>query len=295
VLLGSLEGVAHESGSGWVQVVAALIGGTILIGGVLPGIILLRTNITCLHNPADTSVANPVMVEVKGAVGIRVTPETSLGYHAQPSTAVTTPMRITNMAGIIDATGRLEIPIVPHNRGVLRHIKLEISTAAPFGLIWWHKIVDVKLFRPLYVAPARKDSHSSLPMRLMEPWENQTHFIKAEVGEPRTVRDYLIGDNPKKIHWHLSAHKGSLLVYECEQSAPLTKVLVLSLPANPVTCETQASLAMGTITEVLAQGDQILLCTMEDGGPKMEVVTDIQQGGRRLAAAVPGDVEVPKL
>ncbi len=72
-------GVAHSSGSGWVQAVGALLAAVLFTGLVAPWFPARRAGVTCTASPADTVAGAPVALTLTANGPIRIRPRGPLG------------------------------------------------------------------------------------------------------------------------------------------------------------------------------------------------------------------------
>ena len=134
-------------------------------------------------------------------------------------------------------------------RGV-RHLEvLTLSTTFPFGL--FKKERDVPLEGELVIWP-----RTNQPVRIPSPpggrRQPQVETAMASAagtrGEYRGLHEYRVGDDPRDIHWRLSAHRGEPIVREYEQDAAEALWICLETRGAPgeraeAAVETAASLA----------------------------------------------------
>jgi uncharacterized protein (DUF58 family) len=266
-------GVAHSSGSGWVQAVGALLAAGLLVGMVAPATVARRATAVCSASPADGQAGRPVVVTLVADRPLRIRPLSPSGPVARAGGAVRGPRTV-------------EVELVPARRGVLDSITVELATCAPLGLLWWAREARVTLVRPLHVAP-RTGRSSVLESGRDDPPGGAPERVPAGTGEPRGVRPYASGDPRRVVHWPATSHAGSLMVRESERQRddPVTVDLVLS--HDPDRAETEAERAMAEVGDVLESGRDVVLGTDEVGGRVSRWVRDRIDLGRRLARAVP--------
>lgn len=259
--------VAHNSGDGWVQALGALLAAFLLVGLAAPAIAVRRIRCSVTANPGDCTAGYPVVVEVTASAGARLQPLQPPG----PSVIVPGPGTLT---------------LMPSRRGVYGACRLEVATAAPFGLLWWTKTVTVPLARPLLVAPRPGAPDRSVLAAARSQGEDGRRF-GARVGEPRSVRPYQVGDLRHWVHWPATAHTRTLMVREME--GPLAQPLTVRalLPDDPDAADRQAGEALATVAQLLAAGRAVRLETIEPRGPLHEEVATVRDAGRRLARALP--------
>ena len=268
LLLFVWAGVAHASGSGWVQTVGAMVAGLLLLGLVAPAFAAPGLTVVCEASPGDAVAGSAVELDVVANRSMRCTPR-SLGGA---------PLLLTR-----------HIPahfvVVPRRRGVVTAVTVRLATAAPFGLLWWSRDQVLELPRPLYVAPqARERSSSSREADALE--EGNRPPRPTLTGDLRGVRPYQHGDGRRRVHWHTSAHTGDLMVHESEMRTDDPIRVVADLPPDEDAADRLAEEAMGEVVAQLNSGRSVVLETTEATGRVVATVGDRLSAGRRLARAV---------
>lgn len=273
VSMAAWAGVAHSSGSGWVQAVGALLAAVLITGLVAPLFPARRASITCAASPSDTEAGRAVELSMVANGPVRIRPR----YPAGQTVVAAGPSR---------GTREVEVTITPDRRGVLDAVVVELASCAPFGLLWWAREVEVPLPRPLHVAPRygrpgpietlTDDSTGDAPLR-----------VPAGAGEPRGVRPYQSGDTRRSVHWPATSHVGSLMVREKERQTDDPIIVEVVLPPDPQQAEAEAERVMAAVTHHLLRGRSVILATRESGGRTVRLVRDRIDLGRRLARAVP--------
>jgi uncharacterized protein (DUF58 family) len=268
LLLLSWAGVAHASGSGWVQTVGAMVAGLLLLGLVAPAFAAPGLTLICEMSPNDAVAGSSVEIDVVGNRSMRCTPRSAGGM----------PLLLTRK---IPA----RLVIVPHRRGVVSTVTVRLATAAPLGLLWWSRDQVVELTRPLYVAPQLRDGGPAL-RRTLTMEEGHGSPRPTLTGDLRGVRPYEHGDGRRRVHWHASAHTGDLMVRESESQTDNPIRMVVDLPRDLDTADRLAEEAMGEIVAQLSAGRRVLLETTEVTGRVVAPVVDRLSAGRRLARSV---------
>jgi uncharacterized protein (DUF58 family) len=261
--------VAHNSGDGWVQALGALLAAFLLIGLAAPALAVRRVGCSVTSNPPDAIAGYPVVVEVKVSAGAQVRPLLPPGPSA-----------------IVPGSGTLTL--VPARRGVYEACRVEIATAAPFGLLWWTKVATIPLARPLLVAPRPGLPDRSVLSMARSQGEDGLR-VGSRVGEPRSVRPYQVGDLRHWVHWPATAHSRTLMVREMEGPVAQPLTVRALLPEDPDAADRQAGQALATVAGLLAAGRSVRLETLERSGPRHEEVATARDAGRRLARALPFD------
>ena len=257
--------VAHSSGQGWVQDLGDLVAAAVAVGLVGPWLALRRIRVEVLTSPTDGAAGLPAEIELRASAPVRIT--------------------AVSPAGRTRTEGPLVL--VPEARGVFRTVTIEMASAAPFGLQWWSRRVQLDLARPLYVAPRRGPAG-----RRAQDFPEGGGLAEGAGrrsgvdGDLRAPRPYRPGDAVRLVHWPASAHTGELMVRELERPQGPPATVVVRLPADPSRAEEEAQRAYGTVLALLDGATPVLLTTREELGPVTAVVRDRTEAGRRLAAAV---------
>jgi uncharacterized protein (DUF58 family) len=283
--------VAHNSGAGWVQAVGDVLAGILAVGLVAPAVADARARVAILDTPADGTAGLPVELAASATTRVRVRPvdppgpDAFVGPHRSRRTG--RPARHARVApghrgGVADTEW---ITLLPEHRGVYHRVVVELSTAAPFGLLWWRKNVVVDLPRPLHVGP-RMGRPLPIPRGREDTAGGGVLDASVQIGEPRGVRPYRPGDHRRWVHWPATAHSGELMVREMEGPTAEPVTLEVRLPHDADGAERLAEQAMATIVALVDRGAAVLLATTEVQGPKIAAVGDRRSAGRRLARAV---------
>lgn len=169
-------------------------------------------------------------------------------------------------------TVTLSVPAVCHSRGKIAFSSLRISTRFPFGIfskyIVLHSEHDLVVFPPLG--------------RLLTDVVSASQSMDAAGGmgnagrhrgdeEYYGVREYRVGDNPRRIHWRRSAHTGQLMIREMSKAqnrqiwCVVSTQMSSSSEADKSRIESVLSAAATVICDALERGVQVgLIC---DGDP----------------------------
>lgn len=264
--------VAQNSGSGWVQFLGDAVFGTIVVGIFGPAIALSRTRLQLVTAPTDCTAGLPVPAQVRASTRVRIRP-------IQPSG----PDSFVGPIGGRRAEDQ-EIVFVPSKRGFHQQLVLEVATAAPFGLQWWSRKINLPVPVGLHVSP-RVGQPERLPQLDIYDAGKQSTPTPAQVGDARGVRPYQPGDQRRRIHWPSTAHAARLMVREAEEPSANPVTLKVALPIDEDAAERAAERAFGTALEILGRGAQLVLMTDEQTGAVTGAVGGRLEAGRRLARA----------
>jgi uncharacterized protein (DUF58 family) len=263
-------GVAHQSGSGWVQAVGAVVAGALLVGYLVPAFVAARVKVSCVSCPQDAEAGVPLQLEI------------ACGYQVR-CTAVDPP----GPPVLVPAGGPRVLTAVAARRGVFDVVVLRVATAVPFGLLWWSRQVVVALPREIHVAP-RLGAPLREHLKGAVSVTGGTRAAPSVMGELRSVRAYAHGDSPRSVHWPATAHAGALMVRENEHEVGATVVVRSELPADPDDAERRAERVLGTVVDLLRHGVPVVLQTLEAVGPA-EQAPAVQGSGRRAVSSPVGD------
>jgi uncharacterized protein (DUF58 family) len=266
IALGAWAAVARESGSGWVQLLGALLAVVLLLGLLGPLFVLSRLKVSLLHAPSDATsgVRFPVRLKVSSPCELR-----AVGQLA---------------GGPLRGTGELAMEVASPYRGVLHSLELEVATASPFGLLWWQRRVVIDLPGPLYVAPRVGT------IKAGGNWEKGARTTGAGTptlgsGELRGATPYFPGAPVNQVNWKLSAHAGSLMLSEREEDSG-SLALQAMLPADPEKAENAASEILGILVSEISGARSVVLVTREAEGFFVGTVGDVLSAKRRMAKAL---------
>ncbi|MGA3353983.1 MAG: DUF58 domain-containing protein [Acidimicrobiales bacterium] len=268
LLLFVWAGVAHASGSGWVQTVGAVVAGLLLLGLVAPAFAAPGLTVICEMSPTDAVAGSAVELGVVGNRSMRCTPRSIGGAPVLMTRHV--PARLS---------------IVPGRRGVLLSVTVRLASAAPFGILWWSRDQLLELPRPLYVAPQVREPRASIREAVAQD-KGSSPPRPALTGDLRGVRPYQHGDGRRRVHWHASAHTGDLMVRESEVRTDDPVRIVADLSRDPEVADRLAEEAMGQVVAQLNAGRTVVLETTELSGRVVAQVADRLSSGRRLARAI---------
>jgi uncharacterized protein (DUF58 family) len=264
-------GVAHSSGSGWVQAIGAVLAAVLVIGLVMPALPARAATVSCVASPSDGEAGRPVTLTMTANGPVRLRPRYPTG-------------EVARAGGPPHGRRTVEMEVVPDRRGILGSVAVELASCAPFGILWWAREVEVPLPWPLHVAP-RSGEPGRLPSQIDLAAGEAPLWVPATVGEPRGVRPYEPGDARHSVHWPATSHTGTLMVRETERRTDDPLVVDVVLPADRLEAEAVSERAMATVGGELARGRPVILGTLEADGRVTRLVRDRIDLGRRLARA----------
>ena len=238
----AFAGVAHSSGSGWVQAVGALLAGVLLTGLVAPVIPARRATVRCTSCPSDAEAGGSVEITLVANGPVRIRPLDPTGTEARAS-------------GPPRGSRQVSVTVTPQRRGVLTAVRVEVGSSAPFGLVWWARQTMVQLPRPLHVAP-RLGHPRPLGVAAQDPPGDAWRRMAADTGEPRGIRPYQAGDTRRSVHWPATSHVGSVMVRERERQTDDPVLVELVLPADPRAAEVETEVTRASITVALCGGNR---------------------------------------
>jgi uncharacterized protein (DUF58 family) len=125
-------------------------------------------------------------------------------------------------------------PAEAHERGEFQAGPVAISGPGPFGLRPWHRMVPAPFTviaypasRPLSLAHRRGLASGAIA---------STNRLDEDVTRYRSLREYVPGDEPRRISWKVSARLGGLFSVEYAPSISVPALILLDLaePDYPV-------------------------------------------------------------
>lgn len=228
----------------------------ILASGVLSELCLRELTVQ-RHPPAAVHAGTPFLMGISVGNGKRRTPTFSL--------------EVEDLVGQRPVDRRcyfLKIPagrrqetayrhVIPR-RGVYRLTGFRLATRFPFGLI--RKSRDVENVSEMLVYPALVPlADADLPLGVPQDRASSSSRA-ARAGEFLGLREFRAGDDPRQIHWRLSAKRGRWLVRESEDEAGRVVLVRLEMPpgndvgANDESFERAVSLAASAVVALLRRG-----------------------------------------
>lgn len=270
----ALLAVARTTGAGWLTLVLVVVGAVVAVAAVLPAPGLARLRLDVAPPPLATAgCPASLWVVLSGTTA------------AMKARAVEPPGPWVRVEPPV--TGAM--PIVPLRRGVVPRLIVELRSAAPLGLVWWRRRVDVVLERALEVGPRPADVDLWLSLGGGDGGDREERAVAPAADTVRSTREYVPGDAIKLVHWPATARTGAVVVKELEvPSRPAVAVVVDLRGGDDGAVEAAASRAAGLAGRALQAGGPVLLLTAEAGGGRVGPVRTHTEVGRRLARAVVG-------
>lgn len=270
VALVGFFGIAHESGSGWVQAVGAIIAGTLLIGTLAPWVVLRRLRVTCTQSPADAIAGIPFSIELSTTASVLLEPILPAGERLP-----------------VPAPGKHRIKFTASRRGAYSIARLRASTSFPFGIVRWSKTVDVDLRQRLFIAPRMGTLLPINELASKGTSLGKGRSISAPSGDLRSIREYKPGDRRSKVHWPATARSNALVVRESEESHDPRLIHIDAILAKDrLAAEESASNLLATIISLMSHGVSVELRTKNaDGSMQCSIVKSPQDARRRMAQA----------
>lgn len=189
------------------------------------------------------------------------------------------------------ASGRL--PQLADRREVVASLDVEVASRGLAGLVVFARRRHVALPHPLHVGPRPLAPARPFP-ELFGAW-GQGAARPAVAGDVvRGVRSYVPGDPLRRVHWPATARRGELVVKEVEDPGAPRLVVALDLGGGGDPGERAAARAAWYAYEALRRGYDVVLATVEPGGPVTAAVGPAHEVNRRLARATRGRLLLPE-
>lgn len=279
--------IGRTTGSGWTMVIVSGLAGTLGAAALWPALALRRVRVG-VTAPRDAVCGRPLDLRLDlSGPRTAVTSSIAFGYDDHVGEAEPASDRAS-----AEVPGAGDLVATPPRRGVVSKAVVELRCAAPLGLVWWRRKVELRLPRQIDVAPAA--TPAAVPV-ISHGEGGDRHRPERRSGHDsvRTVRDYVPGDATRLVHWGLTARRDQLTVKELEDPEGALLAIVLDLRGDPEVGERMASRAAGLCAAGLRSGVEVVLCTAERTGPVRGRVSSPTAAGRRLARAVPGPPAKP--
>lgn len=255
--------IATNVGAGWLYVVAAILGATLLVSIPIPAWTI--AGIQVKREAPPVGIAGTPMesvLEVRNAGRLpRHLVELSDKYAGGEGGAVT--MRINGKAAV-----KLKYLIEKPHRGIYSGGQVSISSGAPFGLFYGIRRKWVSSRTVIYPRTFAVDGvwagmelHTSTSSSSEEAAPH-----RGLGGEFWGVREYRPGDPARLIAWRRSAHAGHLTVTELANHTlpPFSVALQLDPDTPERTHEGIISIAASLVLQALKEGREV----MADAGPQ---------------------------
>ncbi len=176
-----------------------------------------------------SNIKEPFRVRVdvfgKGLFGInRVLFTDSIGnFHTDANNSFLVNLTAGKSQTILYRARRLE-------RGKYRIGPLRAEGAEPFGFFTWHKKIEA--FLPVIIYPIVHDM--DFPQKIGLPSGNirVANKLYEDLTQFRSVREYIPGDEMKRINWKISARMGKLFSMEYVPSIYFPVLILLNLCEN---------------------------------------------------------------
>ena len=194
-----------------------------------------------------------------------------------------------------------EYPVPTHRRGVVAVGPLRVVRGDPLGLVSLDRAYGGTA--AVWVHP-RIHPLRAVPAGLTRSLDGRVDKVPHGTITFDTLREYVVGDELRRVHWRSSAKAGTLMVREQLDTSEPTLVVLLDDRAAAQSagsfedcCEAAASVVAAAVREDLPV--QLHLVSGPAPGPFLDVLTeatprpgDLSAKLRQLRAARPGDTLV---
>jgi uncharacterized protein (DUF58 family) len=175
-----------------------------------------------------------------------------------------------------------------HRRGLVPVGPLHVTRRDPLGLLTLARAYGDSIVVRVYpkVHPLR-----AVPAGLTRSLDGNADKVPHGTITFDTLREYVPGDELRRVHWRSSAKVGELMVREQLDTAEPTIVVLLDDRASAHrgdsfedACEAAASIAVAAVREDLPVS--LHLVTASTSGPHLDVLTEATLGDGDLAATL---------
>lgn len=262
---------AHESGSGFVQIVGAVLFSMVLTNAVLSFFHLKSSSVTIISVPTDATTNQEFNIVLRGT----------------KNTFLTLPDDEKNSFFFGDE--EKEFSIKPSYCGLYQNAEFILSSSYPFGIIALQKKITCSFPNQVYVAPQELKTQET--DRKIESITKEADFVyrNSNSGNLKSIVDYQPGDLLSSISWSKTAQTQQILVKTHEeQMGSLNCRIEISIPNIS---------DLDAIEHYLGERLYMIIATMEKGfnvtlrARKSDSYTDFQisnklQAKRLIASLV---------
>jgi len=165
----------------------------------------------------------------------------------------------------------LNVPVLPLRRGKLRFSMIRLSSRHPFGIVTKSITTKTEAETVIFPTLACLKTEIKIDTRAMEgtTGDNSLAFARGD-DEFYGIREYRIGDNPRRIHWRRSARTGQLMIREMTKTHDPQLWCIVNTrienrnPEQAENLETVISCAATLICDALERGSKVgLICNGE--------------------------------
>ena len=200
---------AINTGNNLMYLVLGMMLSVMVVSGVLSENALRRIRIE-RRMPLDARANRPFTVQYSLTNPKRIFPSYSLRLQEKGIESQTEAFALRIGAG---ERIMVEGLFIAKRRGLLNFTEARILTQFPFGLFEKTKMVELKGQLVVFPDPIYADEDAK---GAVEWGAEESGAIKGEGVGLFGLREYHDGDNPRRIHWKLSAKAGKLIMKETE-------------------------------------------------------------------------------
>jgi len=165
----------------------------------------------------------------------------------------------------------VSVPVLPRRRGRLCFVRIGAATRFPFGLLTKYVTLPIEWEATVFPSLGRLAGDVSAASRSLAPATGGGMSARGRGDEEYYgVREYRIGDNPRRIHWRRSARTGQLMIREMARTRDRQLWCVLGTRIDPGNAaqierlEQAISCAATVICDALERGVRVgLICSGE--------------------------------
>jgi uncharacterized protein (DUF58 family) len=278
----ALFAVGTNVQAGWVLVIAALLGGVLGVGVIVPlfgssgieiGRRVPRTAVAGQRIAATMSVTNRSR-RTRGLLAV-------FDEFCGSGTAVVGLLRPRETREYASRRGGAR-------RGVYAGGECTVTSGAPFGVVRTRRTVDVA--SPIVVYPRTYDV-SARDMLGLGAWR-----ATAPIGDASSVRDYHLGDPLRHIHWRSVARRGQLVVREFDTEKRAEVTIVVEAADDPDVADAVASVACslglsflrgaGEVRLIAGRGAEVHTSRVRDADSVLEWGARLDPSGAAFASVL---------
>lgn len=254
--------IAGNTGSGWIYLLSSTMTAAVIMGLLSPIGLLVSLKVQ-IEAPQKFIAGERASILIRVAPGAMPIPVRwlRLSYRQQRAgrkmqSADARYLAIEVLGEEVALTWTTE----PLRRGVRKLGKVTASTCFPMGLVWWQRQFDCgDKTITVYPTTVRIDGfflYKLKPAKTVAGAPSRSHHSARQSTSTRGIREYVIGDSPRIVHWASTARTGRLLVREFEAEGMPQFDVLLDLNARWQTDE-QFELAVIAAGSLLSLGHRL--------------------------------------
>jgi|GEM_PF-4881440 len=262
---------AHESGSGFVQAMGALLLGMVLANFIMSFYILQKAEIKIISAPYDGTTGQALSIELLANKNIQL--DLFLGGKNKIAIAKNT---------------KTSLLLRPAHYGLLQEVSFFAFSSYPFGIIRLYRKINCNLCSPLHIAPLPLNPDGNISGGDTLDTREGALSLKSVSGDLRSLSPYRTGDAVSSISWPKSAQTQQMLVkvHENPQNYLRCKIK-LETPSDRERAEIYLGEKLALIIKLIQANYELIIETNDaEKGMIENQVRSIPEAKRLIARSI---------